>query len=350
MQNLFKDDYVASIFADTLRILGVNSVAISRRVVKKHLYPNKKSTIEMLNVIANSMLLGRIRICREKVYGTPVGFYKNILLLYDVKKYIEAGAYVVDIHEGCTTEITNDIISLFLRMYPRNPIILIDAILWELHHEEEKKKAIKQLIILISTLRKRLTDLNIILISPPAELMDFIKKLGSTIEVDDGSIYDTIDPSKAVVLDPYAHEELNVYDIMKNQYFVIGFLIDNKFSRPYATYMLKLLRGINFKRKAIKLYNSTVGIPKEINKIIDIILDVRLNGLPLENAIIDNMSIDDKIRRIVYDIERQVLERKTIDEHYIRKLFALYNVNEAQLKKICKRIRRAAHYWVEHSK
>ncbi|MCX8199733.1 MAG: hypothetical protein N3E36_06955 [Sulfolobales archaeon] len=318
----------------------MSRVVISRRVVKKYLSPSRKSSIEMLNTIVNNMLLGKIRICREEAYGTPIGFYKNILLLYDVKKHTEAEFRLTDVREECPTEITGEAISLFLSIYPRTPVVLLDATLWDLHHEEERKKAVKQFMILINTLRKRLTELNVILVSPPIELVDLIKKMDSIIEINDGSIYTSVDPSKVVLLDPYAHEELSVQDVLENQYFIIGLLVDDKFPRPYATYMLKLLHGIDCKRRAIKLYKSVIGVPKEINKIIDILLDIRLNGLSLENAIISNMSIDDKIRKVVHDIRKHALEGKIVDEQYVRKLCMVYDVNEVQFEKICKRIKR----------
>lgn len=330
---------MASVFAHVLRILGVDSVVISRKVVKKYLQHNKGNSIEILHTIANNILRKRIKICIERIYGTPIGFYKNITILYDIKKYMEVEHYIVDIHEKCSIDITNKTVSLFLSVYPKTPMILIDATLWELHHEEEKRKAIKQFLVLINTIRKRLTDLNIILVSPPIELVDLVKEFIEFIETNNNSLYNTIDSSKAIILDPYAHDELTVKDIMENQYFIVGLLIDDKFPRPYATYMLKLLQAINFNRKAIKLYGSTVGVPKEINKIIDIILDVKLNSMPLEKAIINNMSIDDKVKRIIYDIEKDIAKRRTIDENYIERYISIYNVNNNQFRKIYKRIK-----------
>ncbi|MEM2261871.1 MAG: hypothetical protein QXK24_05415, partial [Ignisphaera sp.] len=337
---MFKNDYIALVFAHTLRFLGVDSVVISRKAVKKYLYSSKGNSIEMLHAIINSLLLRRVKICMEEVYGIPMGFYKGVLLLYDVKRCIEAKFHLMDMYEECTTDVTNNVISLFLKIYTRIPMILLDAIIWELHHDEEKKKAVKQLAVLISTIRKRLTDLNAIFVSPPTELMNFMKEMNSAIEIDEGSLYKILDPSKTIILDPYASEELSVQDVLENQYFIIGFLVDDKFPRPYATYMLKLLRGIDFKRRSIKLNGSIIGVPKEINKIIDIILDVKLGGLMLEDAIISNMSIDDKIRRIIYDIEKYIAEGKVIDEQYIRRLSEFYNLDRDQFEKIYKRIRK----------
>lgn len=339
MCSIFKNDSVASIFAHVLRILGVDSVVISRRVVKKYLQHNKGNSIEILHTIANNILRKRIKICIERIYGVPIGFYKNITILYDTKKYMEVEYYIVDIHEKCSIDITNKTVSLFLSVYPKIPMILIDATLWELHHEEEKRKAIKQFLVLINTIRKRLTDLNILLVSPPIELIDLVKEAVEFIETNDNSIYNTIDSSKAIILDPYAHDELTVKDIMENHYFIVGLLIDDKFPRPYATYMLKLLQAINFNRKAIKLYGSIIGVPKEINKIIDIILDVKLNSMSLEEAIINNMSIDDKVKRIIYDIEKDIAKRRTIDENYIERYISIYKVNNNQFRKIYKRIK-----------
>lgn len=338
--NLLRNGYAASVFADALRIIGVGSVVISRKIVKRYLHSNIESSAEMLNTIANAVLLGKIRICRENAYGIPAGFYKNILLLYDVKKHTEAEFRFVDLSEDCRYEVTRDAVSLFLYMYPKTPVLLFDAILWELHHEDEKRKALKQFAILISTLRRRLTNLNAILISPPIELIDLVKKMGNAIEINDGSVYTNIDPSKTVILDPYSDEELSARDVFENQYFIIGLIVDSKFSRPYATYMLKLLRRINCKRRAIKLYGSTVGVPKEVNKIVDILLDVRLNGLSLEDAIIGSMGIDDKIDRMVHDIMKHLSEDGVVDEQYVRKLSMTYGVDEAQFEKMYRKIKR----------
>lgn len=333
-----KNDYVASVFVHVLRFLGVYSVAISYRAAKRHLDLGRNA-VELLHIIANNMLLNNIKICMEDVYGTPIGFYKGVTLLYDTKRHTESKFYIVDARDMCSKDITEDVISLFLKTYPRDPVILVDAILWELHHEEEKRRAVKQFMVLLSTIRKRLTDLNVVLVSPPKELIDCIKEFKNSIGISNGSIYN-IDLSKSILLDPYAPEELTMEDIMNSHYFIIGFLIDDRFPRPYATYMLKLLRNLDLKRRSIKLHGSLIGVPREINKIIDIILDVRLYGLSLEKAVVNNMGIDDKIKRIVYDIKKHLVKEGTVDEQYIKTLATLYNIDEHRFKKVYMRVRK----------
>lgn len=335
----YSPSIIATIFAQVLRDCGISIVALDKHVLPSIPAKSKNSCESILTYLAISLLLGRIRICFNEVQGTPMGFYKNIVLVNTAKKGISSDAIILR-SSYCAKDITTNIKEKMLWMLPRTPLFIIDLSLWELHHDKEKSSLIKQLAVAISTIRKWLTDLNVVLVSVPSEVRQRLQTLiPNVVYQTSEEFYKTLDPQYTVVLDPYASDELTEYDVHRYSYFVIGGIIDRLYPRPYATYMVYKLNRFNFPRKAIKLRGSIIGVPNELNKIIDIILSTRISNLSLEESILRNMGLDDKLTRVIHDVDKAVKSKIGFDFEILKNIAKSYGLGEEHLPKIFSKIK-----------
>jgi len=203
---------------------------------------------------------------------------------------------------------------------PRYPLIVIDMGLFdELEEEEEKRKTLLQVEVTLSVIRKWLWDGNLALIHSPLPLSIGKAKIINDIQLDN-----------CIVLDPYGDTVANEDIIRSTDIFIIGGIVDKGRRLKYATSKLAEKYNYPCKRVKIMLRDSIVGVPDEINKIVNIVLKVKYGG-KLEDAIIDNQSKSDKISRILRDVS---LYGKEILEEEIRWL----KVDEKTYKLILSRL------------
>jgi len=296
---------------------------------------------EILHLIAEKLLVRRARVCRESVYGKTIGFYKGVAIGRERQGTEHYDVVVKDSRESCVYDMTHLVSEAFIKLYPRSPLIVFDTILWELHHNKEKKRALQQLLFSLNIVRRYLTDLNVAMISPSDELKSVLKTIKNRIEIIKHvnaiqSKYNSI-----VVLDPYADKALTESEIMKADVFIIGLLVDDMFPRPFATYTMSLLRGLNAcERRAIIYKNHVIGVPKEINKIVEILLKVRFEGRSIDAAVKEAMGVDDKIKRIIYEAVRYCSMGKVVNESVLRDLMNELKLDERYYNKVLARVRK----------
>jgi len=172
---------------------------------------------------------------------------------------------------------------------PKYPLIVIDMGLFNELDEEEKKKTIFQVKMVLNVVRQWLWDGNMALIHSPSLSIGKVR------------VIDNIDSDNCLILDPYGDVEANEEIIRSADIFIIGGIVDKGRRLKYATTKLAEKYKYPCKRVRILLRGSIVGVPDEINKIADIILKVKFGG-KLEDAIIENQSKSDKISRVLRDV------------------------------------------------
>jgi len=335
-------DVIVDAFTYTLRMHGIVFLALSAKTIKYILTGYKSSSREVLHKIAIALLLNKLKICTEKSKGVLAGFYKGIYILYPAKDMYCSDATIVRSDEYCSQDLSIKLLASFMDIVSKIPVFMIDLSLWELHHEKEKLKLLKQIVVSINVIRRWLTDYHLVFVSAPSETLARLRKHIHFLcpWYMDSSPYSFIDRSRTLMLDPYAEEILSAEDVFRFNYFVIGGIVDRLYSRPYATYMIYRLHSLDVERKAIKLKGSSIGVPNEINKVIDFILRIRLGDKQMEEAIIDCMGVDDKISRIVYELKKVYRNSRDIEYSDIVEYMKLYRLPERYLKKILAKIRK----------
>ncbi|MEM0026801.1 MAG: hypothetical protein QXT53_02495 [Ignisphaera sp.] len=332
---------VADVVAQIVNSLEADGLAIDlltyRKIIEKH-RGRRVHSYEILNEIANNIIIGKAKLCRESNAGRVIGFYKGITIARTSRSSHFFSLVVKDAKSYCHgDDITDYFLNRFVEIYPRRPIILFDALFWELHHEYEKKKALKQLLMSVNIIRQYLTDLNVLLIFPPHEIMVLLNSFKNAIKVLNEFPHDLLKSRKAIVLDPYAPDKLTEDDVMNSDVFLIGLLVDDMFPRPFATYGASVIGELDAERKSIAYKGSVVGVPKEINKIIEIILSVRFANKTIEDAIIDAMGIDDKIYRVVYEASK-ICKRDEALEDVVKRLMREFQLDERYYRRILARV------------
>uniref|UniRef100_A0A7C2ZL38 SAM-dependent MTase TRM10-type domain-containing protein n=1 Tax=Ignisphaera aggregans TaxID=334771 RepID=A0A7C2ZL38_9CREN len=292
--------------------------------------------------LAIRTLLKKTRICIENVRGALMGFYKGVTLLTTARGILTSDGYLTSAETLCHNDITDAITEAMTRLLPRTPVFIVDLSLWELHHEKERQSLIKQLAVTINTVRRWLADFNLMIVSAPLSVRQKLQELVPNFVIfhNTPDIYRSLNADNAVVLDPYADEELSEADVYKYDYFILGGVIDRLYPRPYATFLIYTVHNLNFKRKAVKLRGSAVGVPNELNKIIDIILHTRIAGIALEEAIKINMDIDDKLVRIFQEVVKLANSGLRPGLEDVLKLVKEYNLDEDYVPRVMSFIRK----------
>ncbi len=334
-------DIIAKSFSDSIKILGIDHIVLSKKVIRKYITKNIGGGDKILHILANAILLNKVRMCRKNIYGNPMWSFNGVTILYEGKSFREYEYSIVDKDEECSNDITETIVKYLRLIMPMKPLIIIDLGLFELHHDIELKVLVKQLILTINTIRLWLTDLHLAVVNIPLYFNQLLNKISTLARVYyDCFLYKTIELERAILLDPYADEELTSQDVLSNDYFIIGGIVDRKFPRPYATSMLAALNSLNtIRSKSIRLRSSVIGVPNELNKIVDIVMRVKFLGESLESAIISNMSIDDKILRIVYEVRKNYSKGRIVSRNIISKLMKSYRLEERYMNRILLRLK-----------
>lgn len=325
-----------------LRLFGVSFIVVDKNLLSEIPVRYRKCGESILHYLANNLILKKVKICLSSSSGVLIGHYKGINILNPVKHGLTADAIITKKDVDCMKDITVDIYDIYVNLLPKRPVFIIDLSLWELHHEKERLSLLKQLAVSIDIIRRWLTDLNLILSSTPLEIIKKLQKLMPMAikYYTTSEIYNLIDPAHTVILDPYADDTLSESDVFNYDHFIIGGIIDKLFPRPYATYMIYKMHSLNVARKSIRIRGSVIGVPNEINKVIDIVLRTRLGGVSLEEAVIKNMDIGDKISRILYEVTRHLKTHKHIDIAYVKRLMESLDVGEEYLPRILAKLKK----------
>lgn len=339
---MHKPSVVATTLAHVFKDFDLDVIAIDRHLLQYIPSEFRGKGEDLLHFLANLIIMEKVQICLDKVYGVIAGFHKGITILYAVKKDVLAKGVVVKKGSTCLNDVTSLVRKKLLAMLPRVPLMIIDLSLWELHHEKEKRSLIKQLVVAINEIRSWLTDLNLVFVSTPIHVVQELQNivLNKVTYFITGVFYKLLPVDKTVILDPYASEELTEYDVGKYDYFVIGGVVDRLYPRPYATYTIYRLHKLCFSRKAIKLNGSTIGVPNELNKVINIILNVKFNHTSIAEAIKMNMSTRDKFTRVLHEVEKILRTKGKIDEDYVDRVMKEYGLDERYKHKVMSFVKR----------
>ncbi len=191
---------------------------------------------------------------------------------------------------------------------PEFPKFIIDLAFYEKHTEKAKKRLKKQLLYSLLTIRQYLWDRHLVLTSINDKIKEELNKRFGPNKV----IYyyknalEFLKENKveyAIVLDPYAKEELTEKEIKEAQAFLIGGIVDLGYEWKGATE--ELYKGVNAEFRKITFYGDIRGVPDRINKIISIILKVRYLDRKIEEAIIEEQTRRDILQRLSVELPKR---------------------------------------------
>ncbi|MGC9106133.1 MAG: tRNA (adenine(9)-N1)-methyltransferase Trm10 [Thermoprotei archaeon] len=177
---------------------------------------------------------------------------------------------------------------------PRAPQFVFDFSLWDEMTEEERRKTVFQVDLAIATLRRYLWEGNAKFANKPPEVNLPYRTAEEAVE------------GPCVVLDPKG-ETAREEDLRSAQVYVIGAIVDTGRRLKDATTRLARKAGYDCPRLKITLYGSVVGVPDEINKIVDVVMRVRL-GEAIDEAVLANASKSDLLARIKHEEARGNVE------------------------------------------
>ncbi|AAY80987.1 tRNA (adenine(9)-N1)-methyltransferase Trm10 [Sulfolobus acidocaldarius] len=274
---------LAKVFSQKLRELGISSIYIG------HERPSLQS-------LAIKMLLKNYGLVEERREGMLITQDHGIKLISG--KGTETSRY--------TFRKGGKKVSIHLPEYPK---MVIDLGLFEFLNEEEKEKTLLQVDLCLSVIRKFLWDGNLTVVGKA----DYV--LGRANIVQSLSLSDEDNP---VILDPYGDVVATDQILRDHNVFVIGGIVDKGRRLDRATERLALSRGYSFPRVKIQLRGSIIGVPDEINKILEIILRVKELDQSLEEAIISLQSKSDKISRLLHDVQLYGMEVLEEEARWLR--------------------------------
>ncbi|MCH1770150.1 MULTISPECIES: tRNA (adenine(9)-N1)-methyltransferase Trm10 [Metallosphaera] len=178
--------------------------------------------------------------------------------------------------------------------FPSSPLFMIDFSLWDRHSQDEKRKLVSQILMVISTLRKYLWDYNLSLNHTTQELEEMLMEVSFF-----NKVRRNVEPFNAIVLDPYGEREATEDTLRSADTFILGGIVDDS-GWKYATRELTEIAGYHQPRVKIVLRGSRVGVPDRLNRIVSIVLRVR-EGQSLEESILAEQSNADKFARLLRD-------------------------------------------------
>jgi tRNA (adenine9-N1/guanine9-N1)-methyltransferase len=247
--------------------------------------------------IATALLLGKYHLCRVGARGRLFVDYGKVRIMR-----ISRGGEACDLvlSRSCSEPI-------MVPEPPRYPLIVIDLSLWGMHRESEKRELVEQILASLNVVRRFLWDQNLVISNPNQEFTHMLQTMASglrhrmilaeKIPVLGGS---------TVLLDPQGDHVLNDEDVLRNNVFILGGIVDKEIKRRGATTRLHELLGLGklgVPRYRVELRGSRVGVPDRLNKLVEIILLARfVSGL--EDAIMMTQSRRDRVNRLVREIQR----------------------------------------------
>ena len=181
---------------------------------------------------------------------------------------------------------------------PETPQFVLDFSLWNELDEEEKRKTLFQVEMAVATIRKWLWEGNIRLANlPPGITFPY----SFAVKEAEG---------KCVVLDPKG-DDVDSEGLRQFDVFIIGAVVDKGRRLKNATLRIAEKAGYDCPRVRIALWGSTLGVPDEINKIVEIVLRVK-RGEELDKAILGTMSKSDLLARAKWETDRGDRERARV--------------------------------------
>ncbi len=272
---------LAITMADYLRSKGIDAFGVKRI---------KRYSDSLLHDVLLQCLLNGLTVTESNSMGTHltdelgIGIYRITNYGKPLKFTVSPGS-----------------IDLDLSVLPRYPMFIIDMKLWGYLSEEERTDLVRQIGLSISTIRKYLWDGNLLVMNPPSDLKARLQRMFRGFSF---LLNETESTQDAVVLDPYADNNIDEKKIKEGKAFIIGGIVDKGKRFDHATQFLSRLSGYtDLERYRITLRSSVIGVPDRINKIIEVILKVR-HGLTLESAILQTQTKADKISRARYELSR----------------------------------------------
>ncbi|MEM0044430.1 MAG: hypothetical protein QXJ51_05545 [Sulfolobales archaeon] len=192
------------------------------------------------------------------------------------------------------------------------PSIIIDGDMIYYHRLDELKSLLKQIMIGQGILRKY-CDRDLIMVYRFKGLNDFLVERilkSSRIRIFNTSlehILALIGSSKPLFLDPYARRDLTPEELLYYDSVIIGGIVDKPPRKRATTTLIELdLPWADSRR--ISLRGSIVGVPSEINSVIEIILRTLMYN-DIERAIRETQSKRDALARVLVELNKH---RKSI--------------------------------------
>ena len=283
---------LSHIFVTELKNRGITSLYIGREI------PD-------LQYLAVKMLVKGYGIVEERREGEVVKEVEGVKLL----KRVGSEKSDCVFKKGGKNVITNP---------PEYPKIVIDMGLFNELTEDEKRKTLLQVNMTLGTIRRFWWDGNLVIVGD--------LKVGKAVNVQSFKT-----DAKAIVLDPQGEIDADEKLIRDTDVFIIGGIVDKGRRLKDATRRLAEMRGYDYPRVRIKLRDTIVGVPDEINKIAEIVLRVK-EGESLEDAIISTMSKSDKVSRLLYDTHRFGLQVLEEEARWLKVDESVINVVKSRLK------------------
>jgi len=296
----------ANILSHALRFAGISLLTMNYSAYKHIIKSCKSDSCCLFSKILDMLLDRRTYICAESAGGIPALEYHGVTLLYDVKRSITAE---FSIKKRCSNvfNVSDRVRQILKSILPRSPLFVIDFLLFDLLSIRERRLLVKQLLMLIDLMRRRLTTANIVLVNVPESLLKYLdpelKAFLMLYNNDTG--YLQIDGAEPIILDPYALQSLTEADVTASRVFISGGIVDEEFPRPYATtFVAELIESLTkVKSRSIMLRGNRVGVPDRVNKVVSVVLDVMQQQKTIEEAVIENMSVKDKIVRLYEELK-----------------------------------------------
>ncbi|EZQ04716.1 MULTISPECIES: tRNA (adenine(9)-N1)-methyltransferase Trm10 [Acidianus] len=263
---------LGEILGKRLNELGINKIYFKGEI---------KRNRTILQNIAVNVLLKNFSLLKKENRGKIMGKEFGITILSG--KGVETSEYEIWKGEG----------EKILIEYPKVPTFIIDLSLWERHVEDERSRLKTQILCSLNAIRNYLWDYNLAINNYPKNF---------SLNVPNNLRKDVIPDDSTIVLDPYGDVEATEEILRKTNYFIIGGIVD-KSGWKEATKELSKKAGYDFPHVRISLRGSTVGVPDRINRIIEIIMKIRLRE-KIEEAILEMQTNSDKFSRLVLEASR----------------------------------------------
>ncbi len=336
---------VARTFELVLRVLGIPSVVISSKMFKYIPREFRRSSYSLVHYLTNTLLSGRALLCRGSFEGILAGRIGELKLLLDIRKVWKSDYAIVHRSEkdACREILNKEFETVFLEAYSPTPLIAIDFSLWELHSEKESNELLVQLVALLNTVRRYLTDLNVAFVSMPIELE---RRLRTIVEHRAWIVESVNDVMRllgskfheGIVLDPYAEERLDEHVVRGSSMWVLGGVVDDEYPRPYATYTIHKLFYRELPRRVLMFQGSVVGVPNRINKVVEVLLMTRFDGISLEEAILRCMSTQDRIVRLMHEIQRRFGKTRKVSMQIVKELAKTFGLSDSAIDLVRKKM------------
>ncbi len=294
----------------------------SMYVDKPTLWRLRKSGTNYLQWLSILITEDRVRICVEdrEHCGRIVFESDNIRILHGGGYEACSNIYVRWSSRPCEgVDITGRIKSKLLKHVEelrRHILFVIDLSFWNEHTETEKRELVEQIVFTIKILRQYVHDSCLVLTSCCDEFIQYFEKttrdMRHSVTIVKNNLRDFLKKvikfrGKIAVLDPEGEFILSNVDVYSYNVFILGGIVDKERVDKYGTYRLYNMYRLwefNIPRFRISLNGSTIGVPDRLNKIVNIVLEAKFLGQPLDLVVIRHQSKRDRIYRWIYEIQR----------------------------------------------